>query len=60
MTLSTTPLDGLAGMHLDALIGVAEGDSLDFKQELAGRSDKDKLEFVADVAAMSNGAGGAW
>jgi hypothetical protein len=32
--------------------------SLDFKQELPGPTDSDKVEFLSDVAAMANAGGG--
>ena len=37
---------------------VAEGRTLDFKEELPGSSDNDKKEFLFDVSALANAQGG--
>lgn len=37
---------------------VSEDRSLEYKEELPGSSDSDKREFLADVSALANGAGG--
>ena len=38
--------------------GTAEGTTLEFKRDIYGRSDDDKKEFLKDVSAMANSAGG--
>jgi hypothetical protein len=45
---------------LTALIsnGVAEGRSIDYKQDLPGNADADKKEFLADVSSFANTVGG--
>ena len=35
-----------------------ESMTLEFKQELPGRSEKDRMEFLKDVVALANAAGG--
>lgn len=37
---------------------VEEGKEIDYKRELPGRSDKDKVNFLKDVASFANAAGG--
>ena len=37
---------------------VAEGKTIDYKQELPGNSDGDKKEFLADVSSFANTSGG--
>ena len=47
-------------MHISELAanGVGESKVLEFKKELPGNSDDEKKEFLADVSAMANTAGG--
>jgi hypothetical protein len=51
------PLDDLRADDINALVGQEETGQLDFKLELPGGTDKDKLEFVTDVCSMSRGGG---
>jgi len=37
---------------------VREGKTLDYKEALPGRSDRDKREFLADVSSFANASGG--
>jgi hypothetical protein len=54
------PLDGLIFADLEALLGenVQESRTLEFKRELVGPKDDDRREFLADVSAFANTAGG--
>ena len=53
-------LDDLTFDKLEALVGagVREGRTLDFKRDPVGPKDDDKREFLADVSAFANTAGG--
>src|SRR5690348_6346497 len=59
-TILGTPLDDLQYHHLEGLVTnhVPEAFDLDFKRELYGNTDKDKLALAGDVAALANTAGG--
>lgn len=54
------PIDGLAYSDVAAMVeaGLREGRTLDFKQALVGDAGDDKREFLADVSALANTAGG--
>lgn len=60
MTLKHIPLDELTESHLKGLIdnGVAETRDLEFKREPYGGNDESKREFLKDVSALANTAGG--
>lgn len=51
-------LDGIDAHILQGLIGVEEGDALDFKSGHYGATDEAKREFAADLAAFANLTGG--
>jgi hypothetical protein len=53
-------LDQITENDLQALIAnaVAEGKTLDYKRELPGGADKNRIDFLADVSSFSNTAGG--
>ena len=50
----------LAPSDFEALVAnaVAESATLEFKRSLFGNNDADKREFLADVSALANSAGG--
>jgi hypothetical protein len=50
----------LTASDINAMIANEEREnrSLEFKQDLPGESEKEKTEFLSDVAAMANGGGG--
>lgn len=48
----------LSASHLQDLLGVEEHQRLDFKESLSLARDGEKLEFLRDVVAMTNGGGG--
>ena len=55
------PLNGLTFSDVAAMVaasGLREGRTLDFKQAKVGSRDNDKKEFLADVSALANTAGG--
>ena len=54
---SIDPLD-LNGDHLVRMIGLEEGQHLDYKVQANISKDEDKREFLRDVVAMTNGGGG--
>lgn len=58
--LMTTSLEQIEERHLLALIDnkVQEGRDLDFKRDPIGRDDKAKREFLKDITAFANTAGG--
>jgi hypothetical protein len=60
MTLMSVPIDSITENHLRALIEdqVIELRVIEYKQELPGRSDGDKKQFLADVCSFANTAGG--
>lgn len=60
MRLRGKPVGSLIQEDLEALIanGVAESQLLEYKSELPGGSDRDKKDFLADVSAFANSAGG--
>ena len=53
-------LDSIDEGHLNALVadGVRESRSLEFKAKLVWGTESEKKEFLADVSAFANGAGG--
>lgn len=54
-----TSLDELTAETLNALIGEeAEGKRIEYKQELPGKDEEDKAEFLKDVTAFANTDGG--
>lgn len=59
MTLNKAP-DSITENDLQTLVAneVLENKSLEYKQALAGNSDADKKEFLADVSAFANSGGG--
>ena len=56
----TQRLDELSFTTIEALVaaGLREGRTLDFKRDPVGGRDEDKREFLADVSAFANTAGG--
>lgn len=54
------PITALTAEDLAALVTdkAEEGRNLDFKRELPGSSDKDKMELCADVSSFANSGGG--
>jgi hypothetical protein len=58
--LTTTPLEQIEERHLIALIEnrVQESRDLEFKRDDIGRDDRAKKEFLKDVTAFANTAGG--
>jgi hypothetical protein len=60
MTLMSVPIDSITADDLRDLIEdqVMELRVIDYKQELPGRSDEDKREFLRDVCSFANTAGG--
>jgi hypothetical protein len=54
------PLDAIDAEALDALVRdrVSEGRQLEYKETLPGEKDQDKREFLADISAFANSAGG--
>lgn len=54
------PPQDLTWVHVTALVtaAVAEGDTVDFKAEHYGNSDKDRFELAKDVTSLANAAGG--
>jgi len=60
MRLQGVPLVTVSQENLQALVehGVSEGRGLEYKQALPNNSDREKKEFLADVAAIANTDGG--
>lgn len=60
MTLQHIPLDELTEDHLKGLIdnGVPEARDLEYKRDTYGGNDEAKREFLKDVSALANTAGG--
>lgn len=60
MSLDLIPFDSIIEDHLQALVEnvVPEGRTLDYKRDPYGAADADKREFLADVSALANTAGG--
>ncbi len=60
MAIADRPLDQIVEMDVQALVDAkaSESDTLDFKLELPGRSEKDIVGLAADVAAFANTKGG--
>ena len=54
------PIDALDAADIAELVanGVTEGRSLDYKEQLPGRTDADHKEFLADVSSFANALGG--
>ena len=54
------PFNSITKQDIDSLIEhcVAESKTLEYKQELPGRKDDDKKEFLADVSSFANASGG--
>lgn len=54
------PFDEITKDDIEALIEneVAEGKTLDYKQQLHGNSDADRKEFLYDVSSFANASGG--
>ena len=52
--------DKITEKDLNALIdnSVREGKTIEYKQSLPSNSDKDKIEFLADVSSFANASGG--
>ena len=52
--------DAITKADIEALVanGVAEGRTIEYKQQLPGGTDDDKKEFFADVSSFANAAGG--
>lgn len=53
-------IDEITDADIQALVDneASEGRTLDFKQELPGKSDSDKKEYLADVSSFANAGGG--
>ena len=60
MAVLGKPLDALTEADVQAYVenGVSEGRTLDYKRTLPGGKDAEKKEFLADVTALANAAGG--
>jgi hypothetical protein len=58
MSLADKPLSDIQESDLQALLGEAEGKSIDFKQERVGGGDGDRKEFLYDVSSFANTIGG--
>jgi hypothetical protein len=60
MTLMSVPIDSITEDHLRTLIEdeVMELRVIEYKQELPGKRDEDKREFLQDVCSFANAAGG--
>lgn len=60
MALENKPLDVITEADFQDLItsGVAEGKLYEYKENLPGRTDDNKKEFLADVSSFANTAGG--
>jgi len=60
MTTFALPLNEVTAARLGILVrdGVREGRQLEYKQSLPGGTDEEKKEFLADVSAFANAAGG--
>ncbi|MBD1932716.1 MULTISPECIES: AlbA family DNA-binding domain-containing protein [Cyanophyceae] len=60
MSLSNKPLESIDEADLQELLvnQIAEGKTLEYKQELPGSSDPDKKEFLYDVSSFANASGG--
>lgn len=54
----TKVLRDLTIADIESLTGQSESRSIDFKSAPVGNSDRDRREFVADVTAFANAAGG--
>lgn len=52
------PLAALTAADIQALVGLSESRTLEFKRELVGGRDEDKREFLADVSSLANAQGG--
>jgi hypothetical protein len=54
------PFDEIQKAHIDALIAneVIEHKQLDYKRDLPGGTDQEKIEFLADVSSFANASGG--
>lgn len=52
--------DAITKTDVDALVAnaVAEGRTIEYKQQLPGGGDDDKREFLADVSSLANASGG--
>lgn len=60
MSLNLIPLDQITEANLQGLLDnrVPEGRDLEYKRDAIGRDDASKKEFLKDVSAMANTAGG--
>jgi Putative DNA-binding domain len=60
MSLFDSPIPSLTPADIEALAqtGTAESRILDYKRDAIGASDKERQEFLADVASFANAAGG--
>jgi hypothetical protein len=58
MSLADKALRDIDETVLQALIGEAEGKTIDFKQERVGAGDGDRKEFLYDVSSFANTIGG--
>ena len=54
----TKPVSELTRDDLNLVLGVSEGDRLEFKREAYGRADDDIREFLKDISSMANAVGG--
>lgn len=59
MKILDKPIGSLVEQDLADLVGVEESRRLEFKRDLPGGTDKARREFLADVTAFANSAGGA-
>jgi Putative DNA-binding domain len=60
MSLPDIPLDKITEDDLNTLksMGIPESQTIDYKRDTYGNSDKDKREFLADVTSFANSIGG--
>jgi Schlafen, AlbA_2 len=54
------PIDAITSEHIYSLLEnkMPEGRTIEYKQELPGRLDEEKKEFLADISSFANASGG--
>jgi hypothetical protein len=60
MIINNKAFDQIGKDEIDSLVEneVREGKTLEYKEKLAGSTDSEKKEFLADVSSFANAAGG--
>src|SRR5664280_2298642 len=58
--MTSREFDTITNADVEALVtnAVAEGRTIEYKQQLPGNSDEEKREFLADVSSFANAGGG--